>query len=232
MNEIKVVLWDIDGTLLDFHPAERHAIQACFEAFELPRCTDAMVQEYSSINKKYWLAMEQGRITKEQVLVGRFREFFANQGIDPALAEKVNAMYQVRLGDGVYFFPDALETVKACKAAGILQCAVTNGTKVAQVRKLSKSGLDKILDYVFISEDVGFEKPAQGFFQRVFGEIGDYKPEEIMIVGDSLTSDMRGGRDAGIHTCWFNPRGTAKNFPIKTEYEILNISQVKDILSI
>ena len=166
MSEIKVVLWDIDGTLLDFHPAERHAIKACFEAFGLPKCTEAMVQEYSKINKQYWLAMEQGLITKEQVLVGRFREFFANQGIDTSLAEKVNAMYQVRLGDGVYFFADALETVKACKAAGLLQCAVTNGTKVAQVRKLSKSGLDKILDYIFISEDVGFEKPSKKFFKR------------------------------------------------------------------
>ena len=88
-----MVLWDIDGTLLDFHPVERYAIKACLEAFDLPRCTDAMVQEYSNINKKYWLAMEQGRITKDEVLVGRFREFFANQGIDTSLAEKVNAMY-------------------------------------------------------------------------------------------------------------------------------------------
>ena len=232
MSKIKVILWDIDGTLLDFHPAERHAIKACFEAFGLPVCTDAMVQEYSNINKKYWLAMEQGRISKEEVLVGRFREFFANQGIDAELAEKVNAMYQVRLGDGVYFFPEALETVKACKEAGIVQCAVTNGTKVAQVRKLSKSGLDKILDYVFISEDVGFEKPSGQFFQRVFERLGSYQPEEILIVGDSLTSDMRGGQNAGIHTCWFNPHGLAKNFPVKTEYEILNISQVKDILEL
>lgn len=232
MSKIKVILWDIDGTLLDFHPAERHALKVCFEAFNLPACTDAMVQEYSNINKKYWLAMEQGRITKDEVLVGRFREFFANQGIDTELAERVNAMYQVRLGDGVYFFPEAWETVKACRAAGLLQCAVTNGTKVAQVRKLAKSGLDKILDYVFISEDVGFEKPSDKFFQKVFERIGDYQPEEILIVGDSLTSDMRGGQNAGIHTCWFNPMGLAKNFPVKTKYEILNISQVKDILAL
>ena len=232
MSKIRVVLWDIDGTLLDFHPAERYAIRACFEAFHLPSCTDAMVQEYSKINKKYWLAMEQGRVTKDQVLVGRFQEFFTNHGIDTSLAEEVNAMYQVRLGDGVYFFANAMETVKDCKEAGLLQCAVTNGTKVAQVRKLSKSGLDKILDYIFISEDVGFEKPSPKFFQKVFDRIGDYKPEEILIVGDSLTSDMKGGNAAGIHTCWFNSRGVAKNFPVKTEYEILNIAQVKDILGI
>ena len=100
------------------------------------------------------------------------------------------------------------------------------------MRKLAKSGLDKILDYIFISEDVGFEKPSKKFFQKVFDRIGEYKPEEILIVGDSLTSDMQGGRDAGIHNCWFNPRGMAKNFPIKTEYEILNIAQVKGILGI
>ena len=95
MSKIKVVLWDIDGTLLDFHLAERYAIKACFEAFDLPRCTDAMVQEYSNINRKYWLAMEQGRITKDEVLVGRFREFFANQGIDTSLAEKDMQVYGI-----------------------------------------------------------------------------------------------------------------------------------------
>ena len=79
---------------------------------------------------------------------------------------------------------------------------------------------------------MGFKKKKKKFFQKVFDRIGDYKPEEILIVGDSLTSDMQGGNNAGIHTCWFNPRGMAKNFPIKTEYEVLSIAQVKDILSI
>lgn len=229
MSKFKVILWDIDGTLLDFYPAERHAIQKCFREFGLGECTDEMVQEYSGINKQYWVALELGKITKEQVLVGRFRELFANHGIAEELAPKVNAKYQMYLGDGVYFFPGVMDMVQDFKDQGILQCAVTNGTKVAQVRKLSKSGLDKVLDFIFISEDVGYEKPAPEFFQKVFATIGEYEPDEVLIVGDSLTSDMKGGKAAGIRTCWFNPKGATKTFQIDTDYEIHEIVQVRDI---
>ncbi len=230
MSKFKVILWDIDGTLLDFHPAERHAIQKCFREFGLGECTDEMVQEYSGINKRYWLALELGKITKEQVLVGRFRELFANHGIDEELATKVNAKYQMYLGDEVFFFPGVMDMIQDFKEQGLVQCAVTNGTKVAQVRKLSKSGLDQLLDFIFISEDVGYEKPAPEFFQKVFAKIGEYQPDEVLIVGDSLTSDMKGGKGAGIRTCWFNPKGVAKSFQIDTDYEIQQIVQVKDII--
>ncbi len=230
MSKFKVILWDIDGTLLDFHPAERHAIQKCFREFGLGECTDEMVQEYSGINKRYWLALELGKITKEQVLVGRFRELFANHGIDEELATKVNAKYQMYLGDEVFFFPGVMDMIQDFKEQGLVQCAVTNGTKVAQVRKLSKSGLDQLLDFIFISEDVGYEKPAPEFFQKVFAKIGEYQPDEVLIVGDSLTSDMKGGKGAGIRTCWFNPKGVAKSFQIDTDYEIQQIVQVRDII--
>ncbi len=230
MSKFKVILWDIDGTLLDFHPAERHAIQKCFREFGLGECTDEMVQEYSGINKRYWLALELGKITKEQVLVGRFRELFANHGIDEELATKVNAKYQMYLGDEVFFFPGVMDMIQDFKEQGLVQCAVTNGTKVAQVRKLSKSGLDQLLDFIFISEDVGYEKPAPEFFQKVFAKIGEYQPDEVLIVGDSLTSDMKGGKGAGIRTCWFNSKGAEKSFQIDTDYEIKQIVQVKDII--
>ncbi len=230
MSKFKAILWDIDGTLLDFYPAERHAIQKCFREFGLGECTDEMVQEYSGINKQYWLALELGKITKEQVLVGRFRELFANHGIDEELATKVNAKYQMYLGDEVFFFPGVMDMIQDFKEQGLVQCAVTNGTKVAQVRKLSKSGLDQLLDFIFISEDVGYEKPAPEFFQKVFAKIGEYQPDEVLIVGDSLTSDMKGGKGAGIRTCWFNPKGVAKSFQIDTDYEIQQIVQVRDII--
>lgn len=229
MGRFKVILWDIDGTLLDFYPAEHHAICRCFKEFALGECSDALVKEYSGINKQYWLALELGKITKEQVLVGRFRELFAKHGIDEALAPMVNARYQRYLGDEVYFFPGVMDTLQEFKKQGIVQCAVTNGTKVAQVRKLSKSGLDQLLDFVFISEDVGYEKPALEFFQKVFAAIGCSEPEKMLIVGDSLTSDMEGGRRAGIHTCWFNPSRAAKTFQIDTDYEIQEIPKVRDI---
>lgn len=226
---IKVVLWDIDGTLLDFEKAEYNAIKALFKKHELGSCTDEMIKEYSKINKKYWEALERGEMTKPQILVGRFRDFFALYGIDVDKAEPFNADYQIALGDTIAFFPNALETVKALKEK-VLQYAVTNGTKVAQTKKLEKSGLGELFDGVFISEDLGYEKPSVEFFRKVFDQIGHYEKDEAIIVGDSLTSDILGGNNAGILTCHFNVLGKPADKPVHIDYTINNLESLLDIV--
>lgn len=202
--DIKVILWDIDGTLLNFEESERYGIRKCFALFGLGQCDDDMIKAYSEINKVYWQKLERGEIGKKEVLEGRFRDFFLKYNIDVNKASAFNEEYQKCLGDTVVFYENGLEVVRQLKGR-IRQYAVTNGTKLAQERKLKNSGLDYILDGIFISEDIGTEKPGIGFFEEVFRKIEPVKREEIMIVGDSLTSDMQGGMNAGILTCWFNP---------------------------
>lgn len=231
MSEIKVVLWDIDGTLLDFRGAEKHAIQTTFAEFSYGECTLEMVKEYSGINGRYWHDLENGKLTKQQVLLGRFQEFFSRYGIPTDQVEAFNGAYQIHLGDEIYFFPEAMEILQALKAAGYVQCAVTNGTKVAQTRKLSRSGMDKVFDHVFISEDVGYEKPDGRFFQRVFQQIGQYPGNQVLVVGDSLNADMRGGKNAGLQTCWHNPFGQVKDVEVELDYEIKQLSQVLAIVN-
>lgn len=227
---IKVVLWDVDGTLLDFQAAERAALKSCFQIFSLGECSDPMIAAYSGINQRYWEMLERGEMTKPEILTGRFKEFFRLYGLDSCLAAAFNDEYQLRLGDTICFFPHALDAVRTLKGQAI-QCAVTNGTKIAQDRKLSKSGLDRLLDYIFISEVLGAEKPNKGFFDRVFAAIGDYAPQEAMIVGDSLTSDMRGGCNAGIRTCWFNSAHRANAEGIQIDFQIEDLSQVPRIVA-
>ena len=227
---IKAVLWDVDGTLLDFLAAERAAIRTCFSLFGLGECTDGMLEEYSRINVRWWQALERGERTKPEILVGRFTEFFGRYGIDPAAAVPFNEEYQIRLGDTIVFPDGALETVRALKGR-VLQCAVTNGTKTAQQRKLRRSGLGTLLDRVFISEDIGVEKPAAGFFDAVFDSLGDVSREEAVIVGDSLTSDIRGGLNAGIRTVWYNPWGRTAPEDMPIDYEIRSLREVEAILS-
>lgn len=229
MGGIKAILWDIDGTLLNFKEAEKYAIRACFAKFGLGECTDEMLREYSEINDVYWRGLEQGKFTKPQVLVGRFEDFFGRHGIDVSTAPAFNDEYQLRLGDTVCFCEHALETVQAFRGR-ILQYAVTNGTKAAQDRKLANSGLDKLLDGIFISEEIGIEKPMKGFFDTVFREIGEYRKDEVLIVGDSLTSDIQGGDNAGILTCWYNPEGKEKSENLRIDYEIRDLKQVLEIV--
>ena len=226
---IKVLLWDVDGTLLDFLSAEKAAMKKCFEVCGIGECTDEMIARYSKINKKYWEMLERGEITKPQVLVGRFEEFFASEGIVTDCAPEFNKEYQVRLGDTICFCDDGYELVKSLKGQ-VKQYAVTNGTKVAQDRKLTKSGLIDLFDDVFISEVLGIEKPGVGFFEKVWERIGTYESDEVMIIGDSLTSDMQGGNNAGILCCWYNPKGAVNDKGVKIDYEIDNLQKVLELL--
>lgn len=229
MGKMKVILWDIDGTLLNFGEAEKAAIRKGFDMFGLGECTDEMLAVYSEINKSYWKRLERGEITKKEVLEGRFREFFTKYDLDLSVVGEFNAKYQINLGDTVVFYPNGLEVVKSLKGK-ILQYAVTNGTKIAQDRKLKNSDLINILDGVFISEEVGIEKPGVGFFDKVFETIGTYDKSEVMIIGDSLTSDMQGGNNTGIVTCWFNPSGKKEETELRIDYEINNLGQILEIV--
>lgn len=226
---IKVILWDIDGTLLDFLKAEYEAIKKCFETFKLGECTDEMISRYSVINRKYWESLERGEITKPQVLIGRFEEFFASENIKTDCAPLFNKEYQISLGDTICFRDNSYELIKNLKGK-VKQYAVTNGTKVAQDRKLAKSGLIDLFDGVFISEEIGVEKPGIGFFEHVWSVIGKYRQDEIMIVGDSLTSDMQGGNNAGIICCWYNPEKKVNDRNLIIDYEIKDLQEVLDLL--
>ena len=225
----KVVLWDIDGTLLDFEKAEEAGIRGCFAHYNLGECTDEMLEHYKVINRGYWQAMERGEIEKPVLLVKRFEDFLNAYGLDSSVAAGMNSLYQVLLGETVVFAPHAWDTIQALKGK-VLQCAVTNGTKVAQDGKLKNSKLDKEFDHIFISEVVGIEKPNVGFFDAVFTEIGEYAKDEVLIVGDSLTSDIQGGVNAGIKTCWFNPKGVANTSALNPDYVITDVAKVLEIV--
>ena len=110
------------------------------------------------------------------------------------------------------------------------QYAVTNGTIVAQKRKLTQSGLINIFDDIFISDEIGFEKPAIEFFNAVQQKIGNFNKDEVMIIGDSLTSDMQGGNNADILCCWYNSHGAENKYGIKIDYEIKDIAEVLEII--
>ena len=227
---IKAILWDIDGTLLNFLAAEKAAIRKCFEICGLGECTDEMLAAYSKINVRYWQSLERGEMTKAEILVGRFREFFGEYGLDVSAAERFNSEYQVRLGDTIVFEPHAQEILRKYQGR-ILQCAVTNGTKIAQERKLANSGMDEIFDYVFISEEIGAEKPSLDFFKPIFEllEVAGIGRDEVLIVGDSLTSDIKGGMNAGFKICWYNPGGKPLGEGYRADYIISDLAQVEKI---
>ena len=225
---IRALLWDIDGTLLNFKAAEKAALKALFQSFDLGECTDDMVSRYTVINDRYWKMLEKGEMEKPKILVERFRAFFETEGVDASRASEFNAAYQLALGDTIIFCDHGDEIVRDLKGK-IPQYAVTNGTLTAQTKKLKNSGLDLLLDGAFISDQIGFEKPDKRFFEPVFEELKGLKKDEILIIGDSLTSDMQGGVNAGIQTCWYHPKiSEATNLPI--DHEIRDLHEIYRIL--
>ena len=225
---IRAILWDVDGTLLDFHAAEKNAIRACFAELGLGECTDEQIARYSVINKKYWKRMEDGEITKQEVLNGRFAEFFASEGVNGDV-EAFNMLYQIRLGDTIVFIDEA-DRLLADLRDRVKQYAVTNGTKRAQDRKLRLSGLDRLFEGIFISDEIGAEKPSREFFDHVFAHIEPFEKDEILIVGDSLSSDIRGGNVAGIRTCWYNPQELPAPTDLRVDYQIKQLGEIYRML--
>lgn len=226
---ISTILWDVDGTLLDFIAAEKAAIKTLFGEFNLGQCSDEMIKRYSEINKTYWQRLERGEITKQEVLVGRFKEFFKSEGIDISVVEEFNSLYQLRLGDTIVYHDDSLKIIKSLQGR-VRQYVVSNGTVEAQSKKLRLSGLGELVDGIFLSEHIGMEKPNIEFFDKVLEEIKPADRSSILIVGDSLTSDIQGGNNAGIVTCWYNPLGDKAPDKYRIDYEISDLHQIYEII--
>ena len=227
---ISTILWDVDGTLLDFDAAERAAIRALFLQYGLGDCTDAMLGRYSEINVGFWKRLERGEITKQEVLLGRFVQFFGEYGVDPSIAAAFNADYQLKLGDTIVYRDDSFEIVRSLRGK-VKQYVVSNGTVAAQTKKLQRSGFGELMDGVFLSEQLGVEKPNDGFFEKVFAAIRPAALSEVMIVGDSLTSDMQGGMNAGILTCWYDPEKKPVPDGYRPDYVISDLHELSDCLS-
>ncbi len=226
---ITTLLWDMDETLLNFAAAERAALNALFQEFGFGECSDAMLQRYSKINRSYWERLERKELTKPEILVGRFRDFFEAEGLDSTVAAEFNEKYQLSLGDTIVFRDDSYNIVKSLRGK-VKQYVVSNGTIAAQTKKLRLSGFGELMDGVFLSEDLGVEKPDILFFKKVFEEIHPEDKSQVMIVGDSLTSDIQGGNNAGIMTCWYNPEQKPYQGDLRIDHEIRNLHEVYDLI--
>lgn len=229
MGKYEFIFWDVDQTLLDFIKSEDYSLRYTFEQFERKIDTETVLL-YSQINDSYWKRLEKGEISKQEVLYGRFRTLFEKLGIQDIQLEEFASSYQRALGS-VYFFQD--DSYKLCEELSkeYRQFVVTNGVTQTQRNKLELSGLDKLMEDVFISETIGVPKPNKIFFEKCFEKIPGFQKEKAIIIGDSLTSDMQGGNNAGIDCCWYNPDKKVKNSGVRIDYEICNLWEIKDILN-
>ena len=223
---IRFLFLDLDDTILDFHKAERLAIAKTFRGFGLEP-TEEVLQRYHEINIRHWQMLERGELTREQVLVNRFGALFAemHMKVDPELCART---YEHNLGIGHYFLPGAEEAVKRLSQKYRMFLA-SNGTASVQDSRLTSAGLYPYFEQVFISQKLGYNKPAREYFDACYAMIPDFQPEEAVMVGDSLTSDILGGINGGLRTVWVNP-GHKPCGEIHPDFEIESITQLEELL--
>ena len=225
---IRNVLFDLDDTLFDFHKAEKIALTKTLVHFGIDP-TEETLALYSTINAAHWKRLELGEISREEVKVGRYRELFKTIGVecDPV---KATAYYESMLAIGHYFMPGAPELLEELYRKYRLYI-VSNGTAKVQEGRIGSSGITEYMDGIFISQILGANKPDKQFFDICFAEIPDFSLSETVIIGDSLSSDIKGGINAGITTVWFNPKGIENDNDIKPDYTIKELSEVPGLLS-
>ena len=224
---IEFLFLDLDDTILDFHKAEKIAISKTFREFGIEP-TDEVLARYSQINKSCWHKLELGQWNREQVLVRRFELLFAEYGI-VCDGTKVARAYEKNLSIGHWFLPGAEEAVDALSKKYRLFLA-SNGTASVQQGRMTSANLYRFFEKVFVSQELGANKPAPEFFQRATAQIPGYDPAKAMMVGDSLTSDILGGINAGMKTCWVNPKHLPADPAIAADYEIEALSQLEALL--
>ncbi len=224
---IEILFLDLDDTILDFHKAERLAIAKTLTAFDLEP-TEEILTRYHDINLMHWQMLERGELTRPQVLTGRFRMLFEELGrqVD---AQAVARVYEKNLGIGHYFLPGALEAVQTLQKSYRLFLA-SNGTATVQHSRLTSAGLYPYFEKVFVSQELGYNKPAKEFFDACAAQIPSYAPEKALMVGDSLSSDILGGIHAGMPTCWVNPHHKPHPENITPDYQIEALSQLPELL--
>ena len=227
MKKIKAILYDVDGTLLDFETQEEVALSYCFKKYNLGELSEEKLELYKRINLGYWEMFEKNLITKEKLVVKRFEDYLEALGVK-LNAEEVNDTYFSKLGDTIVFKDNSYELVKSLKGK-IKQYVVTNGAIRVQKTKLAKSGFDKLMDDVFISDEVGYQKPRKEFFDAIKNRLGDIANDEILIVGDSLTSDMKLADNCNLISCFYNPKKKDYKVDFKIDYEISDLNEVKKI---
>lgn len=226
MKQYTSLFLDIDNTLLDFSKAEEVAVSTVFKNHGLP-CDETAIAKYSAINQTYWERFEKGEIEKNEIYEGRFKSFVEYyQKVADTFA--ISEDYKKELSLQYFKVDGAIEILDYLIEKGYKLYATTNGLASTQYRRIKNSGIEKYFDDIFVSESAGHQKPEKEYFDYVIANIPEKDRSKMLVVGDSLSSDILGGINSNIDTCWFNPNH--KKTEYKITYEIEKLSELENIL--
>jgi 2-haloacid dehalogenase len=225
---IRDIFFDLDGTLFDFKKSEKIALSKTLDIFNTSY-SDEMINRYSKINEEEWAKLEKGETTKAELQINRYARFFDEYNI-PLSPEKVNAQFKELLHNGHHLIDGAQDVLNILKEKNYRLYIATNGTATIQISRLKKAGVYNLFDDIFISEELGFNKPDKRFFEESFKRIDDFNKESAIMVGDRLTSDIKGAVDANIKSIYYNPTGKKFDIDVTPTFEIADIFDIIKIV--
>ncbi len=243
-----VLFWDADNTLTDFIASEKEALRTVFAHYGMD-ADEEIHAVYSAINDAYWKRLEKKEVTKEEVRTKRFLDLFQefkpggtleHKQIDFHSLEKIDIeefclFFQEALGSVYYYFDDSFTLCKKFKEEGFLQYIITNGITMVQQKKLTLAGFSEVMEDIYISEGMGADKPDPAFFEACFEKMKksgvSFDKKDILVIGDSFTSDMQGANNAGLDCCLYSKKEKIE-IPehLKINYQIKNLWQLEEIV--
>ena len=224
MAKYYCILFDADNTLLNFDAAENKALAETLVNYGIEPDAET-VQTYRTINEELWRQLEKGQIRREKLFGERFSRFLkainaAGDGVE------MNRFYLEQLSTHPDLMsPEVLDVLRELSEVATL-AIVSNGAQKVQTRRLAESGVMNFMEDVFISEKMGCEKPNARIFDAALRALGVENREHVLVVGDSLTSDIQGGVNAGLDTCWFNPGHAENPGKVSPTYEIASLEEL------
>lgn len=224
---VKTILFDLDNTLFDFTKAEGIALAKTLIHLGIEP-EKRVLERYSVINLAQWKLLEQKKITRAELKIRRYKFLFDEFDFQCS-PEEAAKTYEEFLSMGHYFMPGAEELLENIYKKYNLY-VITNGITKVQKGRIKSAGLKKYFKDIFISEEIGYDKPSAEYFEHCFEKIEDFKKEDAVIIGDSLSSDIQGGANTGVKTIWFNPEGVENNSAVKPDYEISNLKEIEKLL--
>lgn len=230
MKQYDVILLDADMTLLDFEKSEEEALRRTLEKWGLP-CHGEAVATYSRINAALWDAFARGEVDQDFLVVERFDAFMRIYG-KTGPAPQLNRDYQAFLGEEAYLLPGAMDFCRSLKRAGRTLAIATNGLPVAQRGRYERLGMKEVIPHLFISMEMGAAKPRKEYFDLVLEALCVTDRSRVIMIGDSLKTDVQGANNAGLDSIWYNPRGSALSGPAQPTYTAKDYGEILAVLGI
>ncbi len=222
------LLLDMDDTLLSFKDSERQSLTKVFEKYNIP-VTDKNIQTYHDVNDELWKEFEKGKIKKHFLEKTRFQKFGQAAGIEITQSEQMNKDYRSFLSQSAILFDGVIEFLEDIEDYATI-AIVTNGVESVQQNRIKISGIEEFIDGLYTSEKVGAQKPNKHIFISALKDLGIEKWDKVLVVGDRLQSDIKGGINAGLDTCWVNFSNEENTTNISPKYEVKDFTQLKNII--